>query len=119
MDSISQICSLGNVWQLAHFEFAFCLIKVVLLSCLSCSFLFIFSFLSQFSRQPDNILVTEFLRAKISDFGTSCAQDVDSDDIALGAAGTPLFCAPEILRGEAYDASADVYSFGLLLLAMV
>jgi len=69
--------------------------------------------------QPDNVLVTEFLRAKLSDFGTSRAQGVDSDDVAMTAVGTPLFCAPEILRGEAYDASADVYSFGLLLLAMV
>jgi serine/threonine protein kinase len=68
--------------------------------------------------QPDNVLVTEFLRAKLSDFGTSRAQGTD-DDVAMTAVGTPLFCAPEILRGEAYDASADVYSFGLLLLAMV
>jgi serine/threonine protein kinase len=63
--------------------------------------------------------VTEFLRAKVSDFGTSRAQGVDSDEVAMTAVGTPLFCAPEILRGEAYGASADVYSFGLLLLAMV
>jgi serine/threonine protein kinase len=70
--------------------------------------------------QPDNVLVTEFLRAKISDFGTSYALSADSsDDVAMAAVGTPLFCAPEIMRGEAYNASADVYSFGLLLLAMV
>ena len=32
--------------------------------------------------------------------------------------GTPLFCAPEIMRGEPYDESVDVYSFGILLLDM-
>lgn len=34
------------------------------------------------------------------------------------AVGTPLFCAPEISRGESYDESVDAYSFGLTLLAM-
>ncbi len=29
--------------------------------------------------------------------------------------GTPHWCAPEVLRGERYDESADVYSFGILL----
>ena len=51
--------------------------------------------------QPDNVLITEFLRAKLSDFGTSCAQGVESDDVTKTAVGTPLFCAPEIMRGEA------------------
>ena len=32
--------------------------------------------------------------------------------------GTPLFCAPEIMRGEPYDESVDIYSFGILLLDM-
>lgn len=69
--------------------------------------------------QPDNVLVTEFVGAKLSDFGTSRAHGEGHEDVAMTAVGTPLFCAPEITRGEAYDASADVYSFGLLLLAMV
>ena len=32
--------------------------------------------------------------------------------------GTPLFAAPELMRGEVYDESVDVYSFAILLLAM-
>eukprot|EP00615_Pteridomonas_danica_P007121 CAMPEP_0114350328 /NCGR_PEP_ID=MMETSP0101-20121206/16274_1 /TAXON_ID=38822 ORGANISM="Pteridomonas danica, Strain PT" /NCGR_SAMPLE_ID=MMETSP0101 /ASSEMBLY_ACC=CAM_ASM_000211 /LENGTH=212 /DNA_ID=CAMNT_0001489495 /DNA_START=17 /DNA_END=658 /DNA_ORIENTATION=- len=36
----------------------------------------------------------------------------------MTAVGTPLFCAPEIMRGEVYDEKADVYSFGLTLLNM-
>lgn len=36
----------------------------------------------------------------------------------MTAVGTPLFAAPEICRGEEYDENVDVYSFGMLLLAM-
>ena len=32
--------------------------------------------------------------------------------------GTPLFCAPEVFRGETYDEKCDCYSFGLVLLSM-
>jgi serine/threonine protein kinase len=36
----------------------------------------------------------------------------------MTAVGTPLFCAPEIARGESYDEKVDVYSFGLLLVSL-
>jgi len=36
----------------------------------------------------------------------------------MTAVGTPLYVAPEIARGELYDESADVYSFGLTLADM-
>jgi len=67
--------------------------------------------------KPDNALVTEFSSAKLTDFGTSRAK-ADEDDVTMTAVGTPLFCAPEIMRGEVYDEKADVYSFGLTLLNM-
>ena len=66
--------------------------------------------------KPDNVLVTAFLRAKVSDFGSSRAKADES--VTMTAVGTPLFAAPEVMRGEAYDEKADVYSFGLLLLAL-
>jgi len=66
--------------------------------------------------KPDNVLVTEFLSAKVSDFGTSRAKA--ENDATMTAVGTPLFCAPEVVRGDSYDEKADVYSFGMLLLDM-
>ena len=38
--------------------------------------------------------------------------------MAATVAGTPLFAAPEIMRGEEYGASCDVYSFGVMLLEL-
>jgi len=45
--------------------------------------------------------VTEFLAIKLSDFGTSRA--LNGNDVAMTSVGTPLYCAPEIARGEAYN----------------
>jgi len=66
--------------------------------------------------KPDNALVSDFLTAKISDFGTSRAKG--EEDVFMTAVGTPLYVAPEISRGELYDEKVDVYSFGLTLLKM-
>lgn len=38
--------------------------------------------------------------------------------IAATIVGTPLFAAPEIMRGEEYGAGCDIYSYGMLLLDM-
>lgn len=61
--------------------------------------------------KPDNVLMTDFLSAKLSDFGTSRSQGPDKK-LMMTAVGTPLFCAPEVMRGDAYDEKVDVYSFG-------
>jgi len=57
------------------------------------------------------------MRAKIADFGASKSMS-SADVMAATVAGTPLFAAPEIMRGEEYGASCDVYSFGMMLLEM-
>ena len=54
---------------------------------------------------------------QVSDFGASRAK-AKSDDVTMTAVGTPLFAAPEVMRGEVYDEKADVYSFGMLLLEL-
>ena len=36
----------------------------------------------------------------------------------MTAVGTPLYCSPELVGGKPYDEKTDVYSFGVLLLAL-
>ena len=66
--------------------------------------------------KPDNVLVTKFLRAKIADFGSSRA--MTEHKATSTVVGTPLFAAPEVMRGESYDEKVDVYSFSMMLLDM-
>jgi serine/threonine protein kinase len=73
--------------------------------------------------KPDNVLCTEFMTCKLSDFGTSRFWSEEGSgngnfDATMTAVGTPMFCAPEISRGEHYDEKVDVYSFGVLLQCM-
>jgi len=61
--------------------------------------------------KASNILVDARFRAKVADFGLST---VASDK--GGAAGTPYFLAPEILRGETGNTvESDAYAFGMVL----
>eukprot|EP00613_Pedinella_sp_CCMP2098_P001932 CAMPEP_0171643260 /NCGR_PEP_ID=MMETSP0990-20121206/32545_1 /TAXON_ID=483369 /ORGANISM="non described non described, Strain CCMP2098" /LENGTH=272 /DNA_ID=CAMNT_0012218839 /DNA_START=308 /DNA_END=1122 /DNA_ORIENTATION=- len=53
---------------------------------------------------------------KIADFG--CARVKAADDVLMTGVGTPLYCAPEVSRGDAYDEKADAYSFGMTLIDM-
>jgi len=62
--------------------------------------------------KPDNILLDKSLVPKIADFGVSREA---SDDATMTMAGTPLFCAPEVLKHERYDKSVDQWSFGCIL----
>lgn len=57
-----------------------------------------------------NILIDSRFRAKVSDFGFSAKQ-------SFGATGTPLWMAPELLRGDESQntAASDAYSFGIIL----
>ena len=66
--------------------------------------------------KPDNVLMTDFLAAAITDFGTSRSKAGDS--VLMTGVGTPLFAAPEIMLSEVYDEKVDVYSFGLVLLSL-
>eukprot|EP00043_Microstomoeca_roanoka_P018784 m.204627 g.204627 ORF g.204627 m.204627 type:complete len:1456 (-) comp16886_c2_seq7:2216-6583(-) len=80
-----------------------------------------------------NVLVSSYLRAKITDFGTirehlSAAQHGTASNgdmmysnsagmtLAMTAGvGTPMYMAPEALIGTRYDKQADIFSFGVLL----
>ncbi|HEY4177478.1 MAG TPA: serine/threonine-protein kinase, partial [Kofleriaceae bacterium] len=55
--------------------------------------------------KPDNILIGPS-GAKLSDFGLA----MTPDDTAAGMRGTPIYMAPEVLRGELPTAASDQYS---------
>eukprot|EP01121_Diplochlamys_sp_Union-15-3_P019357 TRINITY_DN7282_c0_g1_i2.p1 TRINITY_DN7282_c0_g1~~TRINITY_DN7282_c0_g1_i2.p1 ORF type:complete len:674 (-),score=78.95 TRINITY_DN7282_c0_g1_i2:61-1956(-) len=63
-----------------------------------------------------NLLVDDFWRVKVCDFGLSRFSDTDSK--TMTACGTPSWTAPEILRNSRYTEKADVYSFGIVLWEM-
>ena len=76
--------------------------------------------------KPDNVLVGEDGRARVSDFGLACLEttppvavppDTPSDAITRTGvlAGTPAYMAPEQLDGAASDARADQFAFCVAL----
>jgi len=90
------------------------------------------------------VLLTSTWAAKVADFGTSKAYGVDlgAETVSerlnfvsraenkshiiimlillfqMTMAGTPIYMAPEVVRGERYNRSSDVYGFAIILLAM-
>ena len=88
--------------------------------------------------KPENIFLDSSDNIQIGDFGLATTQKVlssaatasyvssprdsrrhscDAGNLTSGV-GTPVYCAPEQLRGRAYDAKVDVYSLGIMLLEM-
>jgi tetratricopeptide (TPR) repeat protein len=72
--------------------------------------------------KPDNVLVGDDGRARVTDFGlASLGQAPRTAAIASAAAfpltqtgtvvGTPAYMAPELWKGEAFDARSDQFSF--------
>ncbi|RHY27456.1 hypothetical protein DYB32_006760 [Aphanomyces invadans] len=59
-----------------------------------------------------NVLLTEQLNAKLSDFGIS--KEITNDTMTQGV-GTYRWTAPELIAGERYTVAADIYSFGVLI----
>ncbi len=64
--------------------------------------------------KTDNCLLTAGLHAKIADFGEARV----TVDATMTMVGTPIYVAPEIVRGEHYSTKADVYSFAMTLFQM-
>lgn len=67
--------------------------------------------------KPENIFVSKNGDYKLGDFGI--AKTVEKTTGALSQKGTPFYMAPEIFRGEAYGASVDLYSLGLVLFRLL
>ncbi|MBI2930729.1 MAG: protein kinase, partial [Planctomycetes bacterium] len=66
--------------------------------------------------KPGNVLREETGRVVVMDFGLAHLAEARSRLTRSGAAvGTPLYMAPEQIRGERVDGRADVYSLGVML----
>ncbi|GAB5355629.1 hypothetical protein AAMO2058_000222100 [Amorphochlora amoebiformis] len=65
----------------------------------------------------ENILLDHLGNIKIADFGLS--ERLLGDRKLESVCGTPLYMSPELMKGEEYDASTDVWSLGVVLYAMV
>lgn len=73
--------------------------------------------------KPSNILITESGQPKLTDFGI--AKILESDEgVTLATTtgvgiGTPEYMAPEQGMGHEVDASADIYSLGIVLYELI
>eukprot|EP00475_Leptophrys_vorax_P026404 TRINITY_DN37242_c0_g5_i1.p1 TRINITY_DN37242_c0_g5~~TRINITY_DN37242_c0_g5_i1.p1 ORF type:complete len:585 (+),score=157.89 TRINITY_DN37242_c0_g5_i1:92-1846(+) len=70
--------------------------------------------------KPQNLLLTSLrmddCHLKIGDFGF--ARQTSANVMMETLCGTPLYMAPELLKHEKYDASADLWSVGTILFEM-
>jgi eukaryotic-like serine/threonine-protein kinase len=69
--------------------------------------------------KPGNILVTPGDRAVLTDFGIATLHGDPRLTQAGMVMGTPGFCAPERIRGEAASPASDLWSLGATLYAAV
>lgn len=68
--------------------------------------------------KPENLLLDENMNIKVADFGMAGWQQTGS--LMYTACGSPHYAAPELIKGEAYNASAaDIWSCGIILYALL
>jgi len=65
--------------------------------------------------KSSNILIDDNWKIKIGDFGLSRFFSLEDNEESKGRIGTPHWMAPEVLKGEKYEHSADIFSFGMIL----
>lgn len=66
-----------------------------------------------------NLLVDKDWTIKVCDFGLSRSKKNTYLSAKEGAAGTPEWMAPEVLRNEPSNEKCDVYSFGVIMYELV
>lgn len=67
--------------------------------------------------KPDNILMNNG-KIKLGDFGF-CKPLESSTEMACTMLGSPIYMAPEVLKGETYNRKADIWSLGVVLFQML
>jgi serine/threonine protein kinase len=72
--------------------------------------------------KPDNLLVLEkqqFWAVQLADFGMARFRTAEQNDLTT-LIGSPHYVAPELMKGEKdYTNKADIYSFGMVVWALV
>eukprot|EP00669_Euglena_mutabilis_P003204 TRINITY_DN14143_c0_g1_i1.p1 TRINITY_DN14143_c0_g1~~TRINITY_DN14143_c0_g1_i1.p1 ORF type:complete len:301 (+),score=93.89 TRINITY_DN14143_c0_g1_i1:176-1078(+) len=70
---------------------------------------------------PDNVLLTEDLRAKLTDFGTAreCPELLTGDIVRDEPRGKWHYMAPEVRDEGQWSRGADVYALGVMLLQLL
>jgi len=68
--------------------------------------------------KPENILLDEKGYIKLTDFGLA-KDDIYTEDNANTLCGTSDYLAPEIIKGENYGKSVDIWCIGILLYEML
>jgi serine/threonine protein kinase len=58
--------------------------------------------------KPDNCLVSQNYTLKVADFGEArtCSEEETEN---MTQVGTPIFIAPEVVKGDMYNTACDVY----------
>ncbi|KAG1661000.1 hypothetical protein FOA52_007165 [Chlamydomonas sp. UWO 241] len=68
--------------------------------------------------KPSNIFITSDGRLKLGDLGLS--RYFSSRTLqAVTTVGTPYYMSPEVIKGQPYDFSSDIWSLGCLLYELV
>jgi eukaryotic-like serine/threonine-protein kinase len=69
--------------------------------------------------KPENVLLGDDGRVRVTDFGLARAARPEPDDsritVSAAVVGTPSYMAPEVQRGDDADARSDQFSFGVAL----
>lgn len=63
--------------------------------------------------KPENVFANEFGTFKLGDFGI--ARKLEKSKATMSKKGTELFMAPEVIKGQRYDSTVDIYSLGIML----